>query len=637
MVYSSAIGIDLGTTNTLAAILQDGRSHIIPNKEGSTITPSVIYYNPNTLTPSVGHVAEDQSLTCPRNFLFDTKRIIGRHFDDIYVQQFVEQRKCKNFPLDVIRSAQEEPVIKLETTNKNLNVTKSPEEASADLLKYIRQSVTEYVGSNVRDAVISVPAYFSYAQRAATKRAAERAGFNVLKLITEPVAAAIEYTYRNECKSGNLLMFDLGGGTLDLSILKVEKGTFIVKAIEGDIFLGGRDFDDQILNYLRFEIEKRYGNRYIDKETKKGQRFLYRLRKHATRFKEMLSTIDEYTIVLDMDNDSECLITFSRAIFNTLCENLFQRIEDKVQQCLKSAKMNAVDIDNVVLVGGSSKIPKVVEILSGIFGSNKLSNNINKDEAVARGASIHAALLTNEIDKSQKHLITEVAPFSVGILTKYNLMIDIIKKGTPLPISENATVHTASNNQTIVKFEIYEGERKNCIKNNYLGSFVMNNIPLGRAGEVDFKVTFRLDENGVLLVEGKEISTGAQNHLQIEMHNLTLCCRTPFVSLAEEQRLVKDDFLYDKFYRLKLRAETFCYQILYDIDQHNLEAGLMIKLYCEKFLTAIKDMSYQEHDALEKEFATLMENIRDYIHNCDKDLGIEKLQLRGVETLIRRN
>ncbi|XP_066137682.1 uncharacterized protein [Euwallacea fornicatus] len=622
MVYSSAIGIDLGTTNTLVAVLQDGRSHIIPNNEGSSQTPSLIYYNPTSLVPSIGRIAEDQCLTCPRNFIFDAKRIIGRHFNDIYVQKFVEQQKQKNFPLEIVRSAQAEPVINLEITNKNLKVVKSPEEVSSDLLKYIRQSVTEYVGSDVKDAVISVPAYFSYAQRAATKRAAEMAGFNVLKLITEPVAAAIEYTFKNERNSGNLLIFDLGGGTLDLSILKLEKDTFRVKAIEGDIFLGGRDFDDHIFNYLILEIGRRYGNLYINKETKKGQRFLYRLRKHATRFKEILSRVDEHTIVLDMDNDNECSITFSRASFNRLCENLFQRIEDKVQQCLESAKMDAREIDNVVLVGGCSKMPKVVEILSRIFGRDKLRSNINKDEAVARGASIHAALLTNQIDESQKYLITEVAPFSVGIMVKYNLMIDIIKKGTPLPVLESAIFNTTINNQKMVEFEIYEGERKNCLQNNHLGSFMINNIPLLRAGEVDFKVTFLLDENGVLVVNGKEISTGIENQLEIEMQNLTLCCSAPFISLAEEHRLIKEDLLYDKFYRLKLRAETFCNQILYDIDQANLRTGWIIKDHCDNFLSTIRDMSYLEHDVLQEGYSTLMKKIRTLFHNSGKDFDI---------------
>lgn len=285
-----------------------------------------------------------------------------------------------------------------------------------------------------------------------------------------------------------------------------------------------------------------------------------------------------------------------------------------MKQCLQSAKMSPKDIDKVVLVGGSTRILKVRQILSNIFPHIELSTDINQDEAVALGASIHAALLKNEISDNERYAITEVAPFTIGIQSKYNLMTDFIRKGAKLPSTSSQILTTTENNQKQVEFEIFEGERKNCELNNRLGGFSINNLPPGRAGDVDFKVIYHLDENGVLTVTATEMKTGVHNQLQIEMQSLTLCSRATFVSLEEEERLKADDKMYEEFCRLRLRAETFCKQVLFDLGEANMRTGVIIKKQCENFLQKINTLDYTEIDQLEIEFLKVMRDIKRFFH-----------------------
>lgn len=272
--------------------------------------------------------------------------------------------------------------------------------------------------------------------------------------------------------------------------------------------------------------------------------------------------------------------------------------------------MTPNDINKVVLVGGSTRIRKVRQILSNIFSHIELSRDLNQDEAVALGASIHAALLKNEISDNERYVITDVAPFTIGIQSKYNLMTDFIRKGATLPSTSSQILTTTENNQKQVEFEIFEGERKNCALNNRLGGFSINNLPPGRAGDVDFRVTYHLDENGVLTVTATELKTGVHNQLQIEMQSLTLCSRATFVSLEEETRLKADDQMYEEFCKLRLRAETFCNQVLFDLDEANVRTGVIIKKDCENFLQMINTLDYKEIEQLEVEFLKVMKNIQ---------------------------
>lgn len=272
--------------------------------------------------------------------------------------------------------------------------------------------------------------------------------------------------------------------------------------------------------------------------------------------------------------------------------------------------MTPKDINKVVLVGGSTRIPKVRQILSNMFSHIELSTNLNEDEAVALGASIHAALLKNEISDNERYVITDVAPFTIGIQSKYNLMTDFIRKGATLPSTSSQILTTTENYQRQVEFEIFEGERKNCALNNRLGGFSINNLPPGRAGDVDFKVIYHLDEDGVLTVTATELTTGVQSQLQIEMQSLTLCSRSTFVSLEEETKLKADDRMYENFCRLRLRAETFCKQVLFDLGEANLRTEVIIRKECEEFLQMINNLDYKEIDQLEIEFLKVTRNIK---------------------------
>lgn len=608
-----AIGIDLGTSYTVAVVYREGQAEIIPNTDGHRLTPSVVFYNPaDPSDASVGKLAQHFELGTPRNFIFDTKRIIGRSYFDAYVQDFITTEARKTFSLDIVNTADGVPCIKLETQDPSQIVTVSPEEVSAEILKYIKHSAKTYLGCDIVEAVISVPAYFSYAQKEATKRAAESVGFKVLKLFSEPVAAAIYYALKKNKHGVNLLMVDLGGGTLDVSVITYRDDEFVVKAIEGDMFLGGRDFDDILFKYLRVKFEERLGTPPIDPRDKKGFRLLHRFRKFAIKFKHILSTKEKCAMLIDLGNGEDFNTEITRETFEKGSENLFQRIMNKVQQCLVTAKMSESDISKVVLAGGSTRIPKIKELLSVMFQGIEVCTDLNPDEVVALGASIHAALLKNETSALGEYRLTEVAPMSLGILTKYDLMVRFIEKGETLPVTITRIMGTSKNDQKSAAFMIYEGEWKKCQHNKKLGEFLIRNLPCGRAGEIKFEVSFSLDQNGLIRVSAQERSTGTASQLKIEMENLTVYEKATFLSLEYEHRLRDEDKLYYEYYTLKINTDTYCKRILY--SAHN----------CPELLPR-KDLILREinafFDIVENSSDTNIESLRSAFQNLKRSMG----------------
>ncbi|CAG9767353.1 unnamed protein product [Ceutorhynchus assimilis] len=556
-----AIGIDLGTTYTVAAIYKDGHPEIIPNLDKDRLTSSIVFYSPKDRSAIVGKYAYDKSIMNPRNVLFDMKRIIGRDYKDAYVQNYVAMGQRNTFNLQVTCNSSG-PCIKLDYEGDETNATVTPEEVASDILKHVKLSAERFLGQTVNEAVISVPAYFSYAQRAATKRAAEQVGFQVLKLITEPVAAAIHYTKAEFQENMLLLVVDLGGGTLDVSVIRCTRDRFEVKAIEGDMFLGGNDFDEVVFNHLLAEISQRY----VNKKAIQNPRFVRRLRKYAKKLKEALSTHKEYNITVEMNSDDVYEIEMTREKFEQLTDPLFQRITNKVQKCIQSAKITTTDIDKVVLTGGASMMPKLTDLIKNIFDIEP-STNLHPDEAVALGASIHAAHLKHNLENSIKYELIDVAPHSLGIQTQYDLMIGFIEKGATLPAISKKSMQTSYNNQNNVIFKIFEGERKQCKRNKKLGQLTINDLPLGKAGEVEFEVTFVLDENGVLLVTAVEKSTGNQNQLQIMMNNLALCDSDLYVPPEKENELAREDILWDEYYRFLIGTDRYCDKLICEVEK----------------------------------------------------------------------
>ncbi|CAG9767354.1 unnamed protein product [Ceutorhynchus assimilis] len=614
-----AIGIDLGTTFTAAAVFRNNNPEIIINKEGNRLTLSAVFYPPENLSPIVGELGEDRSTKCPNNFIYDTKRIIGRSNDDVYVNNFISKEKARKFGMQLCKEFPgNSPYIKLVSTNKDSKNIVTPEQVSAEILKYIKESAEIYLGSDVTEAVISIPAYFSYPQREATKRAAESVGLTVLKLITEPVAAAIHYTHGKIVNDTRLLVVDLGGGTLDVSVIKCTKDKFEVLAVEGDMFLGGRDFDEIIFEYLRQQIA-RFGTSITDPNTSRGQRFLYRLKKIAVKYKKYLSLKHEYSMDIDCGADEVYEIALSRVKFEELSRELFDRVINKIRKCLEINNISKESIDKVVLTGGSTRIPKIYEELTKLFNGKKPYADLNPDEAVALGASIHVALLKNNLQQLETYQLREVAPHSLGILAKYDLMVTFIQKGTVLPAYVKQVMETSENDQQSVVFNIYEGERKHCIHNKKIGEFIIADLPSGKAGEIEFEVFFILDENGLLQVKASEIKTKKSNNLKIKMENLSLCDNS-IHSLEYESLIDETDRQYEEFYRLRLLIDTYCSRIIYDVEQpfYKTKKDVLIKKI-DKFKKVCEPLPFKEIDILRAEYEKLQRRINDTLNSKLED------------------
>ncbi|XP_066137680.1 uncharacterized protein [Euwallacea fornicatus] len=616
---SVCIGIDLGTTYTAAAIYRKNYSELIPNyySSGDRLTPSVVFYEPSDQSVVVGKLAIEEGIKCRRNCLYDMKRLIGRAYEDVYVQNFITKQKHLKKGLVLVKDQDTGyPHIKLEQKimNDNDNTKRktfvTPEDVATEILKSIKEDAKRFLACNNIEAVISVPAYFSYAQRAATERSAKRAGLIVMGLITEPVAAAVSYTYGKIQKDTLILVVDLGGGTLDVSLIKCGNNIFEVKSIDGDMFLGGSDLDDVVYEHLKEEIEKKFGQ--IDETTKKGERLLHRINSDARKFKEWLSTKKSYKKVFEYNGSDDYEITLNRSHFEQMIENSISRVIQKVDKCLTNSNVSKKDVDRIILAGGSTRIPKLQEELRAYFDGKELNMDLNPDEAVALGASIHAALLKKKINVLEVYEIRDMAPHSLGILAKYDLMVSFIKKGTHLPICIKQVMETSENDQKSVVFSIFEGERIHCINNKKLGQFIISNLPLGKAGQVEFEVTFFLDESGLLRVSAVEMISQNSNQLEIKMGELSVCDSLIFTSAQMESIIDERDKQYEQFCKLRLIVDTYISGLIYDIDQltfkQNKHEIIKVLHKFNRFYSSCQDL-----DLLKLEFEKLQNNINSLI------------------------
>ncbi|KAI0559921.1 Heat shock protein [Gracilaria domingensis] len=599
------IGIDLGTTYSCVGVLENGVVEIIPNDQGNRITPSYVAFADQTSERLVGDAAKNQAAANPLNTVFDVKRLIGRRYNEPTVQ-----RDKKLLPFHIV-SKDEKPHVEV-SLNGDSKVF-APEEISAMVLAKLKKTAEDYLGKKVSRAVVTVPAYFNDAQRSATRDAGVIAGLNVLRIINEPTAAALAYGLdkTNEEEEKNILVFDLGGGTFDVTLLTIDQGVFEVRATNGDTHLGGEDFDQRLMEYFVNLWKRKHGD-----DMSKDKRALGKLRREVEKAKRELSSKTQVRVEIEaLFQGKDLSETLTRARFEQLNDDLFKKTLKPVAKVLKDAGVAKAEVQEIVLVGGSTRIPKVKELVREYFDDKEPHTDINPDEAIAYGAAIQAGILSGDSDIMKKNLVLlDVTPLSLGIETLGGVMSKIIKRNTVVPTKKSESFTTTVDNQNTIAVHVYEGERAMTKDCHLLGQFDLTGIPPAPKGQPQIIVTFDIDENGIVKVTAEDKGSKNKKEITIEDRNSGRLSADDIERMVREAEEYADEDaavsakvdakqeLESYINNLRRKIDSMGAQIASD-DKTDMESSIAD---AEKFVSEI-DFSSTEVDAIEERRKTLEE------------------------------